>query len=171
GPGSFALDKAAGTLKSVGGMGLLWYEKKQFNSYSLKLDWKVAGDDDSGVFVGFPDPGNDPWAAVKKGYEVQIDASDIPKKATGAVYDAKAPDIAKRDSALKPPGQWNTYEIRVEGERLQVFLNGVKINDFTNADPARSLKDGYIGIQNYGAGDEVSFRNIQVKELPAGRGV
>ncbi|WP_414719180.1 ThuA domain-containing protein, partial [Streptomyces sp.] len=37
GPGSFALDKAAGTLKSVGGMGLLWYEKKQFNSYSLKL--------------------------------------------------------------------------------------------------------------------------------------
>jgi hypothetical protein len=53
----------------------------------------------------------------------------------------------------------------VEGERLQVFLNGVKINDFTNTDPVRSLTSGYIGIQNHGTGDDVSFRNIRIKEL------
>ena len=35
-------------------MGLLWYSAKQFTNYSLKLDWKLAGDDNSGVFVGFP---------------------------------------------------------------------------------------------------------------------
>lgn len=41
----------------------------------------------------------------------------------------------------------------------------MKINDFTNTDPARSLAQGYIGIQNHGAGDDVSFRNIRIKEL------
>ncbi|WP_374211654.1 ThuA domain-containing protein [Streptomyces sp. YS415] len=39
--------------------------------------------------------------------------------------------------------------------------------DFTNADPARSLRDGHIGIQNHGSGDQVSFRNVRIKELPA----
>jgi hypothetical protein len=46
-------------------MGLLW----------LKLDWRMAGDDNSGVFVGFPASG-DPNSAVGNGYEIQIDATD-----------------------------------------------------------------------------------------------
>ena len=41
----------------------------------------------------------------------------------------------------------------------------MKINDFTNTDPARSLAQGYIGIQNHGTGDDVRFRNIRIKEL------
>ena len=52
GPGSFTNSDA--TLTSTGGMGMLWYSAKEFRSYSLKLDWTVAGDDNSGVFVGFP---------------------------------------------------------------------------------------------------------------------
>ena len=63
GPGSFTNTDA--TLTSVGGMGLLW----------LKLDWRMAGDDNSGVFVGFPASG-DPNSAVGNGYEIQIDATD-----------------------------------------------------------------------------------------------
>jgi hypothetical protein len=54
----------------------------------------------------------------------------------------------------------------VEGERLRVWLNGVKINDFTNTDPVRSLRDGHIGLQNHGADDQVSFRDVRIKELP-----
>jgi hypothetical protein len=45
-----------------------------------------------------------------------------------------------------------------------VFLNGVRINDFTNTDPARSLVSGHIGIQNHGTGDDASFRNIRIRE-------
>ncbi|MFI1001849.1 ThuA domain-containing protein [Streptomyces galbus] len=164
GPGSFTLSDD-GTLTSTGGMGLLWYAGRGFGSYSLKLDWKTAGDDNSGVFVGFP-PSDDPWSAVDHGYEVQIDATDVPEKTTGSVYGFRSADLKKRDRALNPPGEWNTYEIRVEGERLRIWLNGVKINDFTNTDPARSLTDGHIGLQNHGAGDEVSFRNVRIKELP-----
>ncbi|MFC9076979.1 ThuA domain-containing protein [Streptomyces sp. NPDC057062] len=165
GPGSFTLDDD-GTLTSSGGLGMLWYAASAFSRYSLKLDWKTAGDDNSGVFVGFP-PSDDPWSAVDNGYEVQIDATDVPEKTTGSVYGFRSADLKKRDRALNPPGEWNTYEIRVEGEHLGVWLNGVKINDFTNTDPARSLRDGHVGIQNHGSGDEVSFRDIRIKELPA----
>ncbi|MFB7334358.1 DUF1080 domain-containing protein [Streptomyces adustus] len=164
GPGGFTRSDD-GTLTSTGGLGLLWYTPTGFGSYSLKLDWKAAGDDNSGVFVGFP-PSDDPWSAVDNGYEIQIDATDVPEKTTGSVYGFRSADVKKRDRALNPPGEWNTYEIRVQGERLRVWLNGVKINDFTNTDPARSLRDGHIGIQNHGAGDDVSFRNIRIKELP-----
>jgi type 1 glutamine amidotransferase len=165
GPGSFTLDED-GTLTSSDGMGMLWYAERGFRSYSLKLDWRTAGDDNSGVFVGFP-PSDDPWSAVNNGYEIQIDATDVPERTTGSVYGFRSADLDKRDRALNPPGEWNTYEIRVEGERLRVWLNGVKINDYTNTDPARSLADGHIGIQNHGAEDQVSFRDIRIKELPA----
>ncbi|MFD0318367.1 ThuA domain-containing protein [Streptomyces flavalbus] len=168
GPGTFELS-ADGTLTSSGGMGMLWYAAASFGSYSLKLDWRMAsdsGDDNSGVFVGFP-PSEDPWSAVHNGYEIQIDATDAPEKTTGAVYDFQSADLAARDRALNPPGEWNTYEIRVEGERLRVWLNGTLVNDFTNTDPARSLTDGHIGIQNHGAADQVSFRDVRIRELPA----
>ncbi|PYC67131.1 glycosyl hydrolase [Micromonospora arborensis] len=161
GPGSFTNSDA--TLTSVGGMGLFWYNAKQFTNYSLKLDWKLAGDDNSGIFIGFP-PSTDPWSAVDNGYEIQIDATDAADRTTGAVYTFKSADIAARDAALNAPGEWNTYELLVEGERLQIFLNGVKINDFTNTNPVRSLA-GHIGIQNHGTGDDASFRNIRIKEL------
>ncbi|CCK26909.1 hypothetical protein BN159_2530 [Streptomyces davaonensis JCM 4913] len=161
GAGSFSNSDA--TLKSQGGMGLFWYSAKQYTSYSLKLDWKTDGDDNSGVFLGFP-PSNDPWSAVNNGYEVQIDPTDSPDRTTGAVYSFKGPDVAARDAALNPSGEWNTFELLVEGERLQVFLNGTKINDYTNTNPARSLA-GHIGLQNHGTGDDVSFRNIRIKDL------
>ncbi|OSZ59054.1 glycosyl hydrolase [Streptomyces pharetrae CZA14] len=162
GPGSFTL--ADGTLTSVGGLGMFWYSAKEFTGdYSLKLDWKAAGDDNSGVFVGFP-ASDDPWSAVDNGYEIQIDATDSADRTTGAVYGFQSADIAARDAALNPPGEWNTYELRVTGERLEIFLNGRKVNDFTNTDPARSLRQGHVGIQNHGDGDDVSFRNIRVKQ-------
>ncbi|SDT04936.1 ThuA domain-containing protein [Actinoplanes derwentensis] len=169
GPGAFTNSDA--TLTSTGGLGLLWYSGKAFTDYSLKLDWRMAGDDNSGVFIGFP-PSSDPWSAVNNGYEIQIDATDAADRTTGAVYSFQGANAAARDAALNPPGEWNTYELLVQGQRLQVLLNGVKINDFTNTDPVRDLA-GHVGLQNHGDGDDVSFRNVRIKELgtpPAGPG-
>jgi hypothetical protein len=162
GPGGFT--NSDSTLTSSGGMGMLWYSAKEFRSYSLKLDWRMPGDDNSGVVIGFP-AGSDPNTALNQGHEIQIDATDSADRTTGSIYGFKAADIAARDAALNPPGEWNTFEVLVEGERVQVFLNGAKINDFTNTDPVRSLTSGHVGIQNHGTGDDVSFRNIRIKEL------
>ncbi|MET0424906.1 MAG: ThuA domain-containing protein [Actinoplanes sp.] len=165
GPGAFTNTDA--TLSSTGGMGLFWYGGKQFTSYSLKADWKLTGDSNSGIFVGFPAPGNDPWVAVNQGYEIQMDATDTADRTTGSVYGFQSADLAARDAALNPAGEWNTYEILVEGQRLRVYLNGTLINDFTSTDPARNL-DGYIGLQNHGSADQAAFRNVRVRELTGG---
>ncbi len=162
GPGGFVYANCE--LLSYGGLGLFWYDQ-EFGSYSLKLDWMIPADDNSGIFVGFPKPGDDPRVAVNQGYEIQIDPTADPDQQTGAIYNFQAPDQEKRDAALKPPGEWNTYEIVVTGQNIKVYLNGVLINDFHSTDPNRDLTQGYIGIQNHGGGDDAYYRNIRIKEL------
>ena len=163
GPGSFERTTDC-TLLTRGGLGLLWHEQ-ELKDYSLKLDWKMEGDDNAGVFIGFPDPGHDPWNAVNQGYEIQIDATDAPEKTTGAVYTFQSADLAARDAVLKPPGQWNAYEIVVVGKTVKIVLNGTVINEYTSTDPARMPPLSHIGLQNHGEGDDVQFRNVQVKQL------
>jgi type 1 glutamine amidotransferase len=159
GPGGFTLTD--GTLVSNGGMGLLWFPVRQYSNYSLKVDWMMPGDDNGGVFIGFPDPAGDPWRPVDAGHEIQIDATDAdPSRTTGSVYSFQAPTAA-RDAALNPPGQWNTYEIGVHGQRVEIWLNGVKVNDYTST---RAIATGYVGVQNDGAGMDISYRNIRVRQ-------
>lgn len=165
--GGGGFTNADGILTSYGPFGTLWYSAREFRAYSLTLDWRMAGDDNSGVFIGHPAQST-AWSSSTAGFEIQIDATDLPDRTTGAVYRRQAPDVAARDAVLRPPGQWNSYRLLVQGERVQVFLNGTKINDFLNTDPTRSLQRGHIGIQNHGIDDTVSFRNIRIQELNGG---
>lgn len=160
GPGGF--DVVDGVLQSRDGMGLLWYHARRFADYELHLDWRVtAATDNSGVFVRFPDPGDDPWVAVDRGYEIQInDNPDGDPQKTGAIYNFQQPIT----QASRPVGEWNHYRIRVEGHRYQVFLNGVKVNDFTSTHPDRGL-EGYVGLQNHDPDSRVQFRHIRVRPL------
>ncbi|MDQ3439521.1 MAG: DUF1080 domain-containing protein, partial [Planctomycetota bacterium] len=116
GPGSFEVKD--GALVSKGGMGLFWYEKQQFGDFVFTLDWKTTKkEDNSGVYFRFPDPGDDPWNAVKQGYEVQIhDAAK--KNRTGSVYNVKEATSV----ASKAPGEWNTYEVKAVGQQITIKL-------------------------------------------------
>ncbi|WP_380166671.1 CBM35 domain-containing protein [Jannaschia sp. R86511] len=162
GPGSFGrVDDCS--IRGEGGLGLLWFTEQQFSDqYTLALDWKLVKDDNGGVFVGFPNPGNDPWVAVDNGYEIQIDATDADDRTTGAVYTFQGADLDAVEQALNPVGRWNSYEIQVDGDRIRITLNGTLVNDFTSTDPARDLA-GFIGVQNHGGGETVYYRDIQIK--------
>jgi Domain of Unknown Function (DUF1080) len=66
GPGKFVLVEYDKSLQSQGGMGLLWYTKKNYKDFVLIVDWKVSRrNDNSGVFVRFLNPDNDPRFPVK----------------------------------------------------------------------------------------------------------
>lgn len=165
GPGGFEYTDCA--LLSYGGLGMHWYSAKEFDApYSLKLDWMIPGDDNSGIFVGFPHPHGDPWSAVTHGEEIQIDPTDDPDHTTGAIYDEQGADIGVRDAALNPAGEWNTYNIVVTDDSITVYLNGTEINHWIDDDPNVDLSRGYIGIQNHGDRDDTYFRNIRIKRLP-----
>jgi cytochrome c len=162
GHGKFAIVKEEAALQSEGGMGLFWYTKKMYRNFILTLDWKVSHKaDNSGVFVRFPYPDNDPMIAVNNGYEIQIDDLAMPNgnplHLTGAVY-GFAP--ASRHILSKQVGQWNTFEIQVVDQKYTVILNNNIVTEFVGN---RSL-DGYIGLQNHDSKSKVSFRNIRVKE-------
>jgi hypothetical protein len=54
-------------------MGLFWYTRRMYRDFVLRVEWQERRrTDNSGVFIRFPDPGQDPWIAVRDGYEVQI---------------------------------------------------------------------------------------------------
>ncbi len=157
GPGSFKVEKGVAT--GVGGMGLWWYRKKTFGDFILRGEFLQEDGADSGVFLRFPDPANDPWIAVKQGHEFEIGDPKPAKGSTGSIYNFQAPS----ECPLKPAGEWNEYEIACTGKRYQVTLNGKLINDFTDA-AGRPLS-GHIGLQNYPYEKQVKHRNLRIKEV------
>jgi Domain of Unknown Function (DUF1080) len=166
GKGSFAILHKENALQTQGGMGLLWYYKRKFKDFILELEWKASSkEDNSGVFVRFPNPGNDPYVAVNNGYEIQIDdlarPDGKPIHGTGAMYEFAAPSIINSKSI----GEWNSLKIIAEKQKYSVTANDIiVISNFTGN---RSLK-GYIGLQNHDDRSKVFFRNIKAREmLPA----
>ncbi len=161
GPGSFELKDGISTAK--GGMGLWWYGKKEFKNACFEIEFNAPEDaDNSGVFIRFPDPGNDPWIAVKQGYEIQICGNESHKNKTGAIYDIQPgihPDMKV--------GEWNTYKIITAGDQIGIILNDKLINIFECQD-GRGDVSGYFGLQNHDDGSPVQFRNVKVHELASG---
>lgn len=161
GPGSFELQEDC-TLRTNGGLGLLWYDDQPVEApATIRVEWMTTADANSGVFVGFPAVGDDPLVAVDHGYEVQIDPSDPAGWTTGAIYGFQAPDQEAVAEAVNEG--WNTFEIALDPPEIVVSLNGLVINRFTAADPARvDLGRGFVGLQNHGPEDVVVFRRVEV---------
>ena len=160
GPGRFTLTPSC-TLRSRGGLGLFWWTYRLRRPYTVRATWRLRGDFNSGVFIGFP-ASTDPQSAITRGYEVQIDASDDADSTTGAIYDVQAPNLAARDRALRPVGRWNTFTITV-GRRVVVRLNSTIVTTFVKPERSR-LTGGHIGLQNHSTADRVEFRDVQVRE-------
>lgn len=85
----------------------------------------------------------------------------------GALYNFKAAD----KFVTKPAGEWQTAEATIIGNKITVILNGVKIHDNVEcAKPTGGEVDGKVNepgpILLQGDHGTVSFRNIQIKELP-----
>jgi len=161
GPGRFVVTNGVAT--GEGGMGLWWYAGGPFTNFVLRGEFIQEQDiADSGVFLRFPDPKNDPWNAVNQGHEIEIGDPE-PTDATwrtGSIY----PFQASTKANTKPPGQWNEYEITCVGQNYTVRMNGELITTWT--DPKKRTFSGYIGLQNYNDGKTVRHRNVRIKELP-----
>jgi len=162
GPGRFVV--ANGVATGEGGMGLWWYAGRQYTNFVLRGEFLQEQDiADSGVFLRFPDPKDDPWNAVHQGHEMEIGDPNPkdPMWRTGSIY----PFQASTSANTKPVGQWNLYEITCNGHHYSVRLNGKLVLTWT--DPKGRTAAGYIGLQNYNDGKTVRHRNLRLKELPA----
>jgi hypothetical protein len=157
GPGRFEVKDGVAT--GVGGMGLWWYRGKQYRDFILRGEYLKEPGGDSGVFLRFPDPGDDPLNAVKAGHEVEIGEDQPAKGSTGSIYPFQGPTWLP----VRPDGQWNAYEIRCVGKTYEVSINGKLINRWVDTED-RPLQ-GHIGLQNYPYDKPVHHRRLRVKEL------
>lgn len=170
GEGRFVVED--GLLKSQGGMGLLWYSGRKFENVRLRIRYKGAEANNAGVFIRIPDKPIEAWMPVNKGYEVQLDDREDEFHKTGVLY-----SLTRAKASPGIPGEWNTMEITLDGNRTIVHVNGVLVTDFTEGDPVpektksyepdrgpRPLS-GYIGLQNHGEEDVMFFREVSFQEL------
>lgn len=171
GNGSF-MELGGNIIESVGGLGLLWFTKEQFDDFILRVDFQLSSlTDNSGIFIRIPalgtgDPANDWKPAVDQGYEIQIDntgfnpdanAFDDPLHKTGAVY-----KLAASNAVMPVVGQWHTFEIEAIGPKITVRLNGRQVSQLTNAN---RLANGHVGLQNHHPGSRIQFRRLRIRKL------
>lgn len=90
----------------------------------------------------------------------------------GCLYDESRRNkvLAKADKAQVDPvlkrGDWNEYRIRCEGRRIQLWINGVRTVDYTEAD-ATLEQAGLIGLQIHGGPpSEAWYKDLTLEELP-----
>ena len=90
----------------------------------------------------------------------------------GCLYDESRRNrvLAKADAgkvrAVLKRADWNDYEIRCEGRRIRLAINGLTTVDFTEPDEAIE-QAGLIGLQIHGGPpSEAWYRDLRLEELP-----
>ena len=127
--------------------------KKPYKDFMLRIEFWVSDDANSGIYMRCQDPAN---PADTTCYEANIfDQRPDQTYATGGiVHVAPVPTPAPRAG-----GRWNTYEIRLQGPRLTVELNGDTTVDVEDA----RFSQGHFGLQ-WGEGT-IRFREVKIKPL------
>jgi hypothetical protein len=159
--------------KGAGGGNL--YTEKEYGNFILRFEFQLTPGANNGLGIHAPLEGD----AAYVGKEFQILDNEAEKYAGlqtyqyhGSLYGVMP---AKR-GFLRPTGEWNQQEVRINHPFVTVILNGEVIleGNYLEASqsgtldkkehPGLARSRGHIGF--LGHGDLVRFRNIKIKELP-----
>lgn len=164
----------------LGGKGADIITAEEYSDFDLSVDFKITPGCNSGIkyfFTSYQTGGN-------LGCEYQIiddKLGEDTKQANhlaGSLYDVLPPDESKKN--VKAPGEWNTIRVVAKGKKVQHWMNGTKILEYTRGDqsfteavakskfnkavPAfGTVPKGHVLLQYHGG--LVSFRNIKIKKL------
>jgi hypothetical protein len=67
--------------------------------------------------------------------------------------------VPRTESNEKEPGEWNTYQISLDGPKLTVIVNGKKVNEAVECD----VVEGPLGLQSEGG--EIHFRTVRLTPM------
>ena len=129
---------------------------RNYGDFELLVDWKlISPNGDSGIYLrGSP--------------QVQIWDPEFHKVGSGGLYNNKKNASKPSVIADRPIGQWNTFRIKMVGERVSVHLNNqLVVNDVLLEnywDRSQAVfSRGPIELQCHG--DPIHFRNIFIREI------
>ena len=150
------------------------YTAEEFDDFVFRFAFKVPPGANNGIAVRAPATGD----AAYQGMEIQVLDNSHPKYAGlapwqfhGSIYGI----AAGRRGFQAPPGEWNLEEIRMDGRKVRVVLNGAIITEVDLDDstrdgtlsgrphPGASRERGHIGF--CGHGDVVHFKDLRLRNL------
>jgi hypothetical protein len=141
---------------------------RMFTNFVLRLKFKLVGT------VGFVNGGVQfrSQRIENPPYEMSGYQADMGDGWWGALYDESRrnkvlvkPEPGVIEKALKK-NDWNDYEIRCEGKRIRLAINGAQTVDYTETEDSIP-QFGLIGVQIHGGGQtEVFYKDFSILELP-----
>jgi hypothetical protein len=152
-------------------LGYLFTEGK-YSSFDLVVEWRWAPGKEPGNSGVLMRISGEP-RAIPRAIEVQLksgDAGDLysfhgmkisadPGRTTFTPGHELLGDfvgVAKIESNEKEPGQWNHYQISLDGPNLTAWINGKKVNEAFDCD----VLEGPLGLQSEGG--EIHFRTVRM---------
>ena len=154
-----------GTIICEGNHGHEWlrYDRELAN-FLLHVEWRfekregLAGYN-SGVFVRNDREGR-VWLQAQVGRLAFIFGQTLYHGELSPIVDEMWKDPPAEVNPLHPVGEWNTYEIRCDGVKITLSVNG----ELTGQFEAPEVPKGYIGLE--AEGYHIEFRSIKFKTLP-----
>lgn len=129
---------------------------KDYGDFELYVDWKIKENGDSGIYLrGSP--------------QVQIWDPARRPEGSGGLFNNKKNPSKPLVCADNPVGQWNTFRIKMIGEKVTVWLNdklvvdNVVLENYWERDKP-IYPTGQIELQNHG--NTLYFKNIYIREIP-----
>jgi hypothetical protein len=134
--------------------------EKFYKNFDLTVEFLQVSDGNSGVF----------FRSTIEGTKIAGWQCEVAPKGhdTGGIYESYGRGWLKqidddKENILKP-GEWNTMRLRVVGDRVQTWLNGIQMVDLTDEKIGKG--DGSIALQIHeGGGIKVKWRNLVIEEL------
>ena len=123
--------------------------KKIYKNFILRLEVKLLGGAKANAGIQIR------TKRIPNHHEVIGYQADMGKGWWGSLYDEsrRRRVLSKADPTviqkILKPNNWNRYEIRCEGNRIRLYLNGTQTIDYTEADPKIPL-EGVIALQIHG---------------------
>jgi hypothetical protein len=128
---------------------------KDYGDFELMVDWKILPKGDSGIYLrGSP--------------QVQIWDPVLFNLGSGGLYNNQNNPSKPLLQADNPIGEWNTFRIKMVGDKVTVYLNdklvvdNVTLENYWERDKP-IYKTGQIELQNHG--NTLYFKNVYIKEL------
>lgn len=134
--------------------------EKFYKNFDLTCDFLQESNGNSGIF----------FRSTIVGTRISGWQCEVAPKGhdSGGIYESygrgwlvQIPD--EKENILKP-GQWNTMRVKVVGDHVQTWLNGVAMTDFS--DQKIGAANGSIALQIHdGGGIKVRWKNLKISEL------
>jgi hypothetical protein len=139
---------------------------KPYGDFEIYVDWKIPATADSGLYLRST-PQVQIWDPTNP---TQFQHGN--QKGSGGLWNNKAKGLAGKDPLVKADkalGEWNSFHIRMIGQRVTIHLNGQLVIDnqimenYWNAkEPI--LREELFELQDHG--NNLAFKNIYLRELP-----